>query len=311
MNQSLSILVPVYNNADTIPLLVSRLASFEKEVDGHYEVIFVIDGATDGSMLTLESELGKSHFKSTILVHSRNFGSFQAIRSGLLASTGDLVLVMSADLQEPVDLFVAMLRGLASGDCDVAIATRASREDPILSRWSSSAFWAVYRAFVNSEMPRKGMDVFGCTKAFSEALVSLPESRSSLVGLIYWLGYSRKEYPYDRLERAGSGKSAWSFGKKLQYLGDSVFSFTNLPVRALLFLGAALLFGSVLFGSFIVVERLTGGISEPGYASVVLLVLITNALNMTGLGIVGAYAWRAYENTKQRPLSIVKEQKEF
>jgi hypothetical protein len=152
-------------------------------------------------------------------------------------------------------------------------------------------------------MPPGGVDVFGCSQAFRDCLLSCEEANTSLVALVLWLGFRRKQVPYRRLTRQ-HGQSAWSFRRRLNYLLDSIFAFTDLPVKALLAVGAAGVTFSFLFGIAVLVARWTGHVALAGYAPTILAVLFFGGINVFGLGIVGSYAWRAYENTKRRPLAV-------
>ncbi|HKJ35663.1 MAG TPA: glycosyltransferase, partial [Solirubrobacterales bacterium] len=250
----------------------------------------------------LDAREGRS-FSARLARHSRNFGSFAAIRTGLGAASGEYVAVMAADLQEPPSLIERFFEALEGGE-DIVVGTRTGRADPWPSRVSSRLFWALYRRFVWREMPVGGVDVFGCTREFANRLLELREANTSLVTLVLWLGYQRAEIPYERLPRA-AGKSAWSFRRKLRYLSDSVYSFTDLPIRVLLFLGIFGVLSSILVATTVAVARLAGAIDVPGYAATVIVVALLGAINLFALGIIGAYVWRGYENTKGRPDAVV------
>jgi glycosyltransferase involved in cell wall biosynthesis len=303
-----SVVIPVYRNAESLAELSAELGalaeSMLRQFNVNLEVIFVVDASPDDSFRMLSESLPTAPFASQLLLHSRNFGSFAAIRSGLEAARGEFVGVMAADLQEPTELQEEFVSHLVTGRWDVVVGTRASRDDPALSRFASNLFWFSYRRLVNRSIPAGGVDTFGCTKQFCEHLLQLRESNSSLVGLIFWLGFRRVEVKYHRRARK-HGKSTWSFGRKWTYLLDSVFSFTDLPVRLLVAVGSVGVAVATLAGSVILVTRLLVGIEVPGYAATVLTVLFFGALNALGFGIIGSYTWRAFENTKKRPLAIV------
>jgi glycosyltransferase involved in cell wall biosynthesis len=301
---SYSVIVPVYKNADSIPRLIQALTDMNETLDGKLEVVFVVDGSPDESFALLKKELGNMSFSAQLLAHSRNFGSFPAIRTGLMAATGEYFGVMAADLQEPPELLISFFKSLSNDECDVAIGTRNARKDPLSSRMASSIFWGLYRRLVVHDMPKGGVDIFGCNKAFREQLLQLNESRSSLIALIFWLGFRRKFIEYERQVRQ-EGKSAWTFKKKLEYMMDSVFAFTDYPIKLLIRMGATGSIIALLIGLLVVAARLSGAIEVPGYAATMVVVLLLGTLNLLGLGLVGTYAWRAYENSKQRPLAIV------
>lgn len=299
-----SVIIPVYKNAESIPRLIQVLAEVSVSLDNELEAVFVVDGSPDASFSLLQKELGNLPFSAQLLVHSRNFGSFPAIRSGLMAASGEYFGVMAADLQEPPELLISFFQALSNDECDVAIGTRNARSDPFLSRLASSMFWGLYRKLVVHDMPKGGVDIFGCNCAFRDQLLKLEESRSSLIALIFWLGFRRKFVDYERQVRQ-EGKSAWTFKKKLEYMMDSIFAFTDYPIRLLIRMGTIGSLGAVLVGLMVIIARISGAIAVPGYAATMLVVLLLGTLNLLGLGLVGTYAWRAYENTKQRPLAVV------
>jgi len=314
MVNTLSIVIPVYRNAESIPDLLAALSAVAQQAKQRFdyatEVVFVVDGSPDDSFALLARALPAAPFASQLLLHSRNFGSFAAIRTGLQAARGDHFGVIAADLQEPPELVLDFLQKLHADECDVVVGCRENRQDPFSSRIASDTFWKLYKKFVIREIPEKGVDVFGCNRMFRDHLLQLGESNSSLVGLIFWLGFRRGEVMYERRERQ-HGKSAWTLKKKVNYLLDSVFSFTDLPIRLLTLFGLLGLAASVLLGIIVVLAKMFGTIAVPGYTATVLTVIFFGGLNSLGLGIVGTYAWRAFENTKGRPLAVVMAARRF
>jgi glycosyltransferase involved in cell wall biosynthesis len=301
---TLSLVIPVYKNEDSIPDLVAAVRELNYSLGGQLEAVFVVDGSPDRSWLLLSEALPRSGLNARLILLSRNFGSFAAIRAGLEAASGDFFAVMAADLQEPPDLVLRFFNELAKEGADVVIGTREQRDDPWTSRLASQAFWRLYRRFVIPEMPPGGVDMFGCNRRFRDELLQMRESHSSLVAMLFWLGFRRTAISYTRRARQ-HGKSAWTLRKKVNYLMDSVFAFTDLPNRLLIALGTLGVAVSTLLGIITLVARFTGAIAVPGYAATVLVIAFFAALNLLGLGLVGSYAWRAYENTKARPLAIV------
>ena len=299
-----SLVIPVYLNEASIPRLLGVVASLGRAMGGSMEVVFVVDGSPDNSYALLRDAIEGLEMPAQLLAHSRNFGSFAAIRTGLQAARGEFFAIMAADLQEPPELLTAFFQALEADECDVAIGTRIRRGDPFGSKLASRVFWRLYRRFIVPQMPEGGVDVFGCNRQFRDQLLQLEESRSSLVALIFWLGFRRKFVSYERLSRE-EGKSAWTLGKKVDYMMDSVFAFTNYPIRMLIILGAVGTFFSALLGTTIVIAHAIGAIEVPGYAATMLAILFLGAFNLLGLGLVGAYAWRGYENSKRRPLAVV------
>lgn len=299
-----SIVIPVYKNEASIPRLLDALSDMWRQLGGDMEVVFVVDGSPDRSFELLREALAEVDFPSQLLSHSRNFGSFPAIRTGLSNACGEYFGVMAADLQEPPELIVAFFKALSLDECDVAIGTRVGRNDPILSKLASNVFWGMYRRLVVHDMPSGGVDVFGCNRGFRDQLVLLEESRSSLIALIFWLGFRRKLVGYERQIRK-EGKSSWTVSKKIDYMMDSIFAFTDYPIRWLIRIGFVGCTLSVVLALVVLIGHLLGQINVPGYAATILVVLFFGMLNLLGLGLVGTYAWRGYENSKRRPLAVV------
>jgi polyisoprenyl-phosphate glycosyltransferase len=299
----LTLVIPVYRNQDSLPDLLAAVLRLSQELAGEMETVFVVDGSPDRCYEILRQELPLLNMRSRLVLLSRNFGSFAAVRTGLAQGRGTRFAVMAADLQEPPELVLQMDRILRAGDADVVVGVREARHDPLLSRLPAEIFWRFYRRYVVPDMPPGGVDVFGCNLAFRDMLLKLEESHSSLVAQVFWLGFRRQVISYVRQPRA-HGTSAWTLRKKLNYLFDSVFAFTDLPIRLLIRTGALGAAGAALFGFAVAAAKLAGAITVPGYAMTAILIVFFSALNLLSLGIVGSYAWRAYENTKARPLAV-------
>ena len=298
-----TVVVPVYGNEGTIPALLARLAELSREVDGGFEAVFVVDGSPDGSLLLLRRLLPDSGLQAQLVTLSRNYGSFSAIRAGLAVARGEYVAVMAADLQEPVSLVEDIFAQLATGEFDVAVGVRSERNDPALSSVASRAFWGFYSRYVQKDLPAGGVDMFGCTRQVVIELLRLEESNTSLVGLLYWLGFRRAEVPYVRQERE-HGKSGWTLKKKLRYMNDSIFSFTDLPITVLITAGFLGVIASVFAGVAVFVAWATGNVEVAGYTPLMLMLFLLCSSILLALGIVGSYVWRTFENSKQRPGAV-------
>src|SRR6188474_3354566 len=236
--EMLSLVIPVYRNEDNLPRLLRELAQFAASFSDELEVIFVVDGSPDASLQRLQENLPSWPIRSQLVELSRNFGSFAAIAAGLRHARGDYMAVVTADLQEPLDLAREFHRRMAAGEADVVFGYRTGRADAAASSFLSDTFWRLYRRFVVRDMPEGGIDVFGCTRTVRDHLAGLQEVNTNLIALLLWLGFRRAFVGYERQPRL-EGRSAWTLGRKLRYALDSVFAFTDLPIRALLFLGAA------------------------------------------------------------------------
>lgn len=299
----LSLIIPVYKNEASIGALLQAVAALHRRLPAGLEAVFVVDGSPDNCYTLLRDQLPSQPYSARLVLLSRNFGSFAAIRAGLQHASGEHFAVMAADLQEPPELVLEMAEVLYADEADVVVGVRDGRHDPVLTSLAASLFWSFYRRYVVPEMPPGGVDIFACNKPFRDSLLALEERHSSLVAQVFWLGYRRKQVSYTRRVRE-HGKSAWTFRKKVNYLMDSVFAFTDLPIRLVLRVGVAGAVLSALVGLVVAVARLSGAIAVPGYAATMIAITFLGCLNLLGLGVVGSYAWRAYENTKQRPIAV-------
>ncbi len=300
----LSLIIPVYRNEENLPRLFDELERLETRMAGPLEVVFVVDGSPDRSAAILRDKLAGWHLRTRLVELSRNFGSFAAIGAGLNEAAGDCFAVIAADLQEPPDLVLAFERILASGEADVVFGHREGRGDPWLSRVMSELFWTLYRRFVVPDMPKGGIDVFGCTRRVRDHLIQLRELNTNLVALLLWLGFRRRFVPYQRRARL-EGRSAWTFGRKLRYALDSVFSFTDLPIRILLGIGTTAVVLAVVSGAAVIVRWWMGLVPVLGYTPLMLAIVAFGGVTALGLGIVGQYQWLSLQNTRNRPPFVV------
>jgi glycosyltransferase involved in cell wall biosynthesis len=305
-----SLIIPVFGNAESLPELLSQIDRIGERLNGELEVVFVVDGSPDDSYAILQSRLANRPGRSRLIALSRNFGSFSAIRTGLIRADGHFFAVMAADLQDPPELIIQFFQTLADEEIDVVIGTRVHREDPWASRLLSACFWFMYRKVVIRDVPPGGADLFGCTSQVRNAVCSLSEVRTSLIGLLFWVGFRRKFLPYRRLPRP-FGKSGWSFRRRFRYMLDSIYAFTDLPIVILTMVGLFGVLTSIVVALIVLGAWLLDWITVPGYTPIILALSFFSMLNLCGLGVIGAYVWRTYENGKDRPHSLIMSEKVF
>ena len=300
---SVSIVVPVYKNEGSIEHLLKRISEISGAVTGTVEAVFVVDGSPDKSLEALRSMLPRDGFDAKVLLLSRNFGAFSAIRAGLREARGEATVVMAADLQEPTSLILDMLGIVQRDEADVAVGVRQSRKDGVVSRTLSAVFWKVFNRVSSLELPRGGVDIFALSRSARETLNSFEESSTSLIGLIYWMGFRRQEVPYHRVERQ-VGKSSWSLQKRINYAKDSITAFSEFPLSVFLWsgvIGAVVSLVFALIGAF--QYMFTSDHQSQREITAIGLLFVASYL-MAGLGIIGTYLWRLAENVRNRPDSI-------
>jgi glycosyltransferase involved in cell wall biosynthesis len=298
-----SLVIPIYRNEENMPFLLEALGKLNRTLGG-LEVVCVVDGSPDRSGELLVAAGEQINFPLRVVFHSRNFGSFTAIRTGLEFATGDNVAVMAADLQEPPELVVKFFSVLERGEAEVVFGQREGRKDSPIRDALSNCFWWLYRKIVLRDIPPGGVDIFGCTRAAVDAVLAIEEPNSSLIAQLFWIGFRREFVRYSRQERQ-HGRSAWSFSRRLRYMVDSIVSFTDLPIMFVLWFGLAGCILSLVAGTAIALLRLIGQIQIPGYAALAVLITFSTSGTLAVQGILGLYLWRTFENTKRRPLRLV------
>jgi len=302
-----SLVIPVYKNESSIRQLCNSLATINAKVKSYLEIIFVIDGSPDNSLAEIMKYRKKCLATTRIIELSKNEGSLTAIKAGIDAAHGKFIVTKAADLQEPISLTEDMITTLEDERADIVFGLRKSRKDPMMSTIFSNLFWFLYKKFVDNEIPIGGVDVIGFNDKVLPYIQSMKESKSSLIEYLFWLGFSKQFVPYHRLKRS-LGKSAWTFTKKINYVIDSTFSFSNIPIVILFMIGTLSFFSAIVFTGMTIIAKSLGYIHIPGYSATLTISLFFFGLNAVGLSIIGNYVWRIYENTKHRPPYIVKKQ---
>lgn len=285
-----SLVIPIYKNSASIPELLTELSKLNNKLENKLECIFVVDGSPENEFNILQKLLSKYNFKSQLIAHSKNFGSFSAIRTGFEQGSGKYFCFMAADLQESISLIEKIFVKLKNNDLDIVIAKRTVRQDALIDTLFSNIYWKFYRFFINRDIPAGGVDLFGCSQQLKDILLSLKEQHTSLVGLLYWTGFKKEYIEYQRQKRK-FGKSTWSFPKKFNYAIDSIYSFSKLPINLINICGILGIISSFLF------------LNE--FHFIYFLVIFFGSLNILVLGILAQYLWRIYENSKKRPQSLI------
>ena len=300
---SRTVVVPIYKSQDHIPKLFEYIQQIGDAV-GEVEIVFVIDGTPDNSEQSIFLEAKKYAFKIKVVRLSRNFGVGPALHAALNHVETSSLVIIGADLQEPVEMYIDFFRRLESGEADVFLGERLSRDDPFSMRFFSAIFWWVNRKFINSDTPKGGFDGVGLSAKASKTLAELPELNTSFTSQLQWIGYKQVFVPFHRVRRQ-SGKSSWTYRRKVKLFADSVYGFTGAPIAILTILGvvSTVLMVFVLFATLF--ASIMGWMVVPGYATIVILSALGHSVTIMGLGILGGYVHRSFENTKGRPRFVI------
>lgn len=300
----LSVVIPIYNEADTLDGLFQRLLPVLDALDVDYEVICVNDGSSDHSQALLEQ--WHARLPQIRLVElSRNFGKEIALSAGLDYVQGAAVVPIDADLQDPPELIADMLAKWREG-YDVVYATRAIRAgETWLKRSTANAFYWVLEKMSDTAIPSNTGDFRLMDRSVVEALSRLPERTRFMKGLFAWVGFKQTALHFERAPRH-AGTSKWNYRKLWNLAIDGITSFSNLPLRIWSYIGLFFALSAMLYAAFIVLRTLIIGIQLPGYASMMTVILFIGGLQLISLGIIGEYLGRVYTEVKQRPLYLVR-----
>ncbi len=300
---SLSVVVPVFHNQETLQELHTRLtATCSAIVPDAYELVLVNDGSGDRSWEIL-CHLASTDPQVRAISLSRNFGSQAAILAGIAQATGDRVAVIAADLQEPPELIAELWRACETG-AEIALASRSTRGDPWATRLFAGIFYGFLRRFALPDMPVGGFDCFVASRRVGQLLLSHARPNVYLPGELLWLGFPRTVVPYDRLARP-AGTSMWTFWKKFRFLIDSFVAFSYTPIRLTSTLGILFAVAGFLYAVIILALRVTSGFPVEGWASLAVIVLILGGVQLIVPGTLGEYVWRTLDTGRNRALYVV------
>lgn len=308
----LSLVIPVYNEEETLPELDRRLRAFLAQVPGiqdSWEVVFIEDGSKDRTR-TLLFELAKSEARYRVIAFSRNFGHQVAITAGVDKAEGDAVVVMDADLQDPPELVSAMLERFHSG-FDVVYAVRNKRKGETWFKLATAAlFYRFLRAVTGVQIPLDAGDFRLMSRAVVLTLRALRERHRFVRGMVAWVGFQQTAVYYDRDPRF-AGETKYPIRKMLQFAIDGITSFSILPLRVATWLGVLAGLGAVGIGIWAVVAKLFGTGTVPGWTTIMFAVALGSSAQLLMTGVLGEYVGRIYEEIKRRPLYIVEQEVNF
>ena len=298
-----SIVIPIYFNEKNIPLTYPRLTKLAENISkSNFEFIFIDDGSQDKSLQEL-IKLKKKDRRIKIIKLTRNFGSFNAILAGLKYTKGDCVGVISADLQDPPELFIRMFNLWKKG-AKTIMAVRSDRDDPYLSKLASNLYYWLLRKYAIPAMPKGGFDFVLIDKQVVESIRKIEEKNTSLMALIAWLGFNREIVYYVRKKRE-IGTSKWNFSKKFKLFVDSFTAFSYMPIRMITIVGFIIALLSFLYALLVIYLKFFHKTDVQGWTSLTVIVLFLSGFQLAALGIIGEYLWRNFDESRKRPNYVI------
>ncbi len=302
----LSIVVPVYNECEVLALFYSKTCGVIDETDGYrFEFIFVDDGSSDKT-LSLIHRLAAADARVKYLSFSRNFGKEAAIHAGLTASRGDYVVLMDADLQHPPELLPDMLAALDGGYDSVATRRSSRRGQPVIQSLLARLFYRIMSKLAHTEVVDGAQDFRMMTRVMVDVVLSLKEYHRFSKGIFGWVGFRTKWLEYENMQRQ-AGRSKWSFWQLLKYAVEGIIAFSTAPLRFAAFFGVCASFISFIYMLYLVGRTISLGVDVPGYASLMVALLLIGGIVLVAIGILGEYVARIYLEVKSRPTYVVRD----
>ena len=303
-----SVIIPVFDEEKSLPELYRRVTEAMEKIGAPYEMIFVDDGSRDASLPLLRSFLEKDH-RVKIISFSRNFGQQPAVTAGINLAQGGAAIILDADLQDPPELIEQMIGKWKEG-FEVVYAVRTRRKENLIRRAAYAFFYRLLRKMAAIEIPLDAGDFCLIDRKVMDCLNSLPEKNRFVRGLRSWVGFRQTGLQFEREERY-SGDSKYTLGKLLKLALDGILSFSHVPLKVFTFTGLVF----CVIGLIDLIILCLSSFVSPPLPRLVLafstMVFILGGIQLTGIGILGEYLARVYDEVKGRPLYVVKEMMGF
>jgi dolichol-phosphate mannosyltransferase len=298
-----SLVVPIYNEEAVLPVLLRRLDALLAELDGPAEVIFVDDGSHDVSPIVLEAR-ARADSRYKLLKLSRNFGHQVAITCGMARASGQAVVVMDADLQDPPEIVLELIAKWREG-FEVVAAQRLSREgESRFKRWTASLFYRLIGRLGDVDIPPDVGDFRLIDRKALDTFLSLPERDRFVRGMFAWIGFRQAVVPFHRPARA-AGETKYPLAKMLRLAADGLVAFSDAPLRAALWAGLAVCGVAAAYALWVVAMWASGAHLERGWSSIIVVMTFLGGANMLMTGVLGVYIGRIHTEVKRRPLYVV------
>ena len=303
--KTLSLVVPMYNEGEAVAALLAAIDELRPRLPGYsLEIVCVNDGSIDD---TLRRLVGAAETRNDVVIVdlSRNFGKEAALSAGLATASGDAVIPIDADMQDPPALIREMVARWEEG-FEVVVAHRRDRSaDSLVKRTSATLFYRLHNLMSDVKIPPHVGDYRLMDRVVVDVLNALPENRRFMKGLFAWAGFRTASVEYDRAPRA-SGRTTFNAWRLWNLALEGITSFSLLPLRVWTYVGATVSMVSLLYGSWIVIRTLLYGKDVPGYASLIVAILFLGGLQLIGIGIIGEYLGRNYLESKRRPAYVIR-----
>ena len=304
--KKISIIIPAYNEEESLPMLYERLKKLIDEVENYeFEILFVNDGSKDKTIQIIK-ELREKDNRICYVDFSRNFGKEIAMIAGLDYATGDAVILIDADLQDPPELIPELVKYWEQGYDDVYAKRKSRKGETFLKKFTSKMYYKVLQSLTNVEIQKDTGDFRLLDRRCVNALKKLRESQRCSKSIFSWIGYNKKEVLYDRDPRV-AGKTKWNYKKLVDLAIDGITSFTTSPLRISTYLAIPTFLALVIYFIYVIIKCIRLSVAIQAFQAIILLVLFFSGIQIMLFGIIGEYLGRIFNETKNRPLYFVDE----
>ena len=304
--KKITIIIPAYNEEESLPLLYERLEELMKKMDNYeFEILFVNDGSKDKTLEEIKQMREKDQ-RICYVDFSRNFGKEVAMIAGLDYATGDCAIFLDADLQDPPELIPELVKYWEEGYDDVYAKRRTRKGETWLKKFTSKMYYRVLQHLTNVEIQEDTGDFRLLDRRCINALKKMRETQRNTKSMYSWIGYKKKEVLYDRDPRA-AGKTKWSYAKLIDLAIDGITSFTTSPLRLSTFLAIPTFVVLAIYFIYVIAKTFVVHEAIQAYQAIILLILFFSGVQILLFGIVGEYLGRIFNETKNRPLYLVNE----
>lgn len=303
----LSLIVPCYNEAENVAAFLDAVVVAFQDCGYDYEIVFVNDGSSDATLHNLKKLHAIQKCPVKVVSLSRNFGKEAALYAGMEHAAGDYFSLIDADLQQQPELVREMVTMLDENpQTDVVAAYQDRRSEGCVLSFFKKSFYSIINRLSTVKLRADASDFRTFRRSVGESLLQLGECHRFSKGIFSWVGYETAYISYTAAPR-NAGKSKWSFRKLMNYALDGIIGFSTAPLRLATYLGGFTAIAALIYLLVVVLQKLIVGINIPGYATIIVLILLLGSMQLLCIGIIGSYVGRTFEQSKGRPIYLAKE----
>lgn len=307
MNMKLSLVVPCYNEAENVAAFQEAAMQAFAPCNFDFEIVFVDDGSKDATLHNLKKLHKTQACPLKVVSLSRNFGKESALYAGLSQASGEYICLIDADLQQRPEVVVEMVNILdEQPQYDVVAAYQDRRGEGKVLSFFKKSFYSIINKLSDVSLQSDASDFRTFRRSVAESILEMREYHRFSKGIFAWVGYDTCFIPYTACKRH-AGATKWSFGKLFNYAVEGIIGFSTKPLRIATYLGGFTAFAALIYLISVLIEKLSRGIDVPGYATIIVLILLLGGIQLVCIGIIGEYVGKIFEQSKRRPIFIAKE----